>query len=237
MNTQRPVGIVVVSHSDLIARGVAELLAQMSPDVTVVAAGGTSDGRLGTDVERVMSAVRHADGGAGVVVLSDLGSAVLSADTALELLGPEWSGRAVAAHGPLVEGAVAAGVRAQNGGGLGEVAAAASVSDAPAAAGAAAGGGGGAGAGGEAASRYTRSATLVNPDGLHARPAAEFVKLATVLGAKVTVNGKDARSLLGILSLGLTQGTTVEIATDDPAATGAVDRLAALIESGFASSS
>jgi PTS hybrid protein len=121
---------------------------------------------------------------------------------------------------------VAAGVRAQTGGDLGEVSEAAEARSAAE----------GAGATGAPAElpRYSRSVTLVNPDGLHARPAAEFVKLATALGGKVTVNGKDARSLLGILSLGLGQGATVEIATEEHGARDAVDRLAALIESGFA---
>ena len=80
---------------------------------------------------------------------------------------------------------------------------------------------------------YVRTATLVNPDGLHARPAAEFVKLATSLGQKVTVNGKDARSLLSILSLGLAKGATVEIAASDETGKQAVDKLIALVESGF----
>lgn len=80
------VGVVIVSHSELIARGVVDLVGEMGSDVTVIAAGGAADGRLGTDVERVMSAIRRADSGAGVVVLSDLGSAVLSAETAIELL-------------------------------------------------------------------------------------------------------------------------------------------------------
>jgi len=74
---------------------------------------------------------------------------------------------------------------------------------------------------------------LRNKDGLHARPAAEFVKLANTFGASVTVNGKDAKSLLGIMSLGLTAGTTAEIASSDDDGVPAVDALAALIETGF----
>jgi PTS hybrid protein len=215
-----PVGIVVVSHSELIARGVVELMAEMGPDVTAVPAGGTADGRLGTDVERVMAAIQEADNGSGVVVLSDLGSAVLSADTALELLGRDWARRVVVANGPLVEGAVSAAVSAQIGASLDEVARAATAT-VPA-------------TGAVPVVRgYVRTATLVNPDGLHARPAAEFVKLATSLGQKVTVNGKDARSLLSILSLGLTKGATVEIAAGDETGKDAVDRLIALVESGF----
>ncbi|MGA0565836.1 dihydroxyacetone kinase phosphoryl donor subunit DhaM [Rathayibacter sp. KR2-224] len=216
------VGIVVVSHSDLIARGVVELVGEMGPDVRVIPAGGTADGRLGTDVERVMAGIQQADGGAGVVVLSDLGSAVLSAETAVELLGAAWSGKAIVAQGPLVEGAVAAAVLAQTGAGLRDVARAATGTT-PA-------------TGAFPAVRgYARTATLTNPDGLHARPAAEFVKLAVSLGHKVTVNGKDARSLLSILSLGLAQGATVEIAAEDPMGKDAVDRLVELVESGFSS--
>ena len=75
--------------------------------------------------------------------------------------------------------------------------------------------------------------TLVNADGLHARPAAELVKLASTFPQKVTVNGTDAKSLLAIMSLGLTKGATVEIASEDPEGRAAVDAIAALAESGF----
>jgi PTS hybrid protein len=72
-----------------------------------------------------------------------------------------------------------------------------------------------------------------NPEGLHARPAAEFVKLANTFPVKVTVNGKDAKSLLGIMSLGLTAGSTARIVSGDPDGRAAVDALAALVDSGF----
>ena len=75
--------------------------------------------------------------------------------------------------------------------------------------------------------------TLVNADGLHARPAAELVKLASTFPQRVTVNGVDAKSLLGIMSLGLTKGASVEIASDDPDGRGAVEAIAELAESGF----
>ena len=75
--------------------------------------------------------------------------------------------------------------------------------------------------------------TLVNADGLHARPAAELVKLASTFPQRVTVNGTDAKSLLGIMSLGLTKGASVEIASEDPEGATAVDAIAALAESGF----
>jgi PTS hybrid protein len=72
-----------------------------------------------------------------------------------------------------------------------------------------------------------------NPQGLHARPAADFVKLANTFPAKVTVNGKDAKSLLGVMSLGLTAGSTAQIASEDPEGRAAVDALVALVETGF----
>ena len=79
----------------------------------------------------------------------------------------------------------------------------------------------------------TRTVTLINKDGLHARPAAEFVKLASTFNSHVTVNGKDAKSLLSIMSLGLTKGMTAEISSSDGQAELSVNALADLIESGF----
>ena len=83
------------------------------------------------------------------------------------------------------------------------------------------------------ATRYARTVTVSNAEGLHARPAAEFVKLAARYPARVTVNGKDARSLLAILSLGLTQGASFEIASDEASGRDAVDALAELVGAGF----
>jgi phosphoenolpyruvate---glycerone phosphotransferase subunit DhaM len=79
------VGIVLVSHSVRLAEGAADLAAQVSGGiVTVAAAGGTDDGGLGTSAAKVERAVRHADGGAGVLVLADLGSSVLTVRALLE---------------------------------------------------------------------------------------------------------------------------------------------------------
>jgi PTS hybrid protein len=75
--------------------------------------------------------------------------------------------------------------------------------------------------------------TLINRDGLHARPAAEFVKLASTFDTHVTVNGKDAKSLLGIMSLGLVRGMRAEIEASGEQAEHAVQALAELVESGF----
>jgi phosphoenolpyruvate---glycerone phosphotransferase subunit DhaM len=114
------VGLVVVSHSRLIADGTAELAGQMAgPDVRIVAAGGMADGAIGTDAARIAEAIDEADGGAGVVVLADLGSAVLSTRTALELLGDPEGIRL--SKGPIVEGAVIAAIQASTGSTLDEV--------------------------------------------------------------------------------------------------------------------
>ncbi len=100
------VGIVLVSHSRMLAEGAAELARQMGVgQVTVEAAGGTEDGGLGTSLELLESAVGRADGGAGVVLIADLGSSVLTAKTYLEDLDGDT---VVLADAPFVEGAVAA---------------------------------------------------------------------------------------------------------------------------------
>jgi len=79
------VGIVLVSHSVRLAEGAADLAAQVGGGtVAVVAAGGTDDGGLGTSAAKVERALRDAEGGAGVVVLPDLGSAVLTVRALLE---------------------------------------------------------------------------------------------------------------------------------------------------------
>ena len=117
------VGIVVVSHSRDIALGTVDLAAQMAgPEVRIEGAGGTSDGRLGTDAERVRAAIDAADAGDGVIVLGDLGSAIL---TARAVLAGEDEDRVRLVDAPLVEGAVAAAVTASAGLGLEDVASAA----------------------------------------------------------------------------------------------------------------
>jgi dihydroxyacetone kinase phosphotransfer subunit len=110
------VGIVIVSHSSLIAEGTSELARQMAgPELRIEASGGIADGSLGTDAAAIMAAIQAADTGAGVVVLVDLGSAVLATQTALELLGGEVAARVRLSGGPLVEGAVVAAVQASIG--------------------------------------------------------------------------------------------------------------------------
>ena len=117
------VGIVLVSHSVRLAEGAADLAAQVGGGtVAVVAAGGTDDGGLGTSAAKVERALRDAERGAGVVVLPDLGSAVLTVRALLEDL-PDVT--VVLADAPFVEGAVAATVTAAAGADLMAVAKAA----------------------------------------------------------------------------------------------------------------
>jgi phosphoenolpyruvate---glycerone phosphotransferase subunit DhaM len=117
------VGIVLVSHSARLAEGTADLVGQVSGgDVHVVAAGGTEEGELGTSAEKVARAVASADAGAGVLVLPDLGSAVLTVRAMFEDMP---GARVILADAPFVEGAVAATVTAAAGADLKSVAAAA----------------------------------------------------------------------------------------------------------------
>ncbi|MGO9782151.1 MAG: dihydroxyacetone kinase phosphoryl donor subunit DhaM [Streptosporangiaceae bacterium] len=115
MNPDGTVGIVLVSHSAALAEGAAQLAAQISGGtVAVVPAGGTDDGGLGTSAEKVRQAVGQADRGAGVVVLPDLGSAVLTV-RALLADDDDLAASVELADAPFVEGAVAATVTAVGG--------------------------------------------------------------------------------------------------------------------------
>jgi PTS hybrid protein len=113
------VGIVLISHSRALAEGAAELARQMGlGEVAVEPAGGTEDGGLGTSLDLLETAVREADQGAGVVLIADLGSSVLTAKTFLEdrMEDREDTGTdVVLADAPFVEGAVAAASAAAGG--------------------------------------------------------------------------------------------------------------------------
>ena len=108
------VGLVLVSHSPQIAEGTAELVRQMAGEVEVVAVGGDAEGGFGTDPERIESAIENLDA-EGALVFMDLGSAVLSAETVLEMLSQEDREKVRLVDAPFVEGAFAAGVEASTG--------------------------------------------------------------------------------------------------------------------------
>lgn len=236
------VGILVVSHSAAVAEGTVAIARQMAADVPLVAAGGTEDGGIGTSFEAITAGIEELSSADAVVVLCDLGSAYLTTDTALDFLDDDQRARVHVSKAPVVEGTVAAAVAAQTGGDVDAVlaaaaSAAATETDAGSASGASDGQPGGTvpADGPAAVDDASASATveLVNESGLHARPAAEFVKAAAKHEAKVTVNGVDAKSLLAIMALALPKGATVTIDATGPDAQDAVDRLVELVRSGF----
>lgn len=319
------VGIVIASHSDLLARGVAELAGQMAPGVAIGAAGGLEDGGLGTSYDRIEEALEAVlaavDGpGSGAVVLTDLGSATMTAESVVEM--SEAPERIRLVDTALVEGAVAAAVRAEVGDSLDDVArAAASVrfgaQDQGAPDHAGDGGAGGCGcagssgsggpggptggaptgtapdeaagagttaddrgagavgrtgtAGASAASsgaigataagafsggsadaapassdagttgtapedpddgeeRAEGDAVVADPVGLHARPAALFVRLAGTFESRITVNGASGASVLEIMSLGVAQGDTVHLTAVGEDAHAAIVALTDMLE-------
>lgn len=102
------VGLVVVSHSRRAAEGIVEVAAEMAGDTSIEAVGGDGQGGIGTVPDAIEAALDAADDGDGVLVLVDLGSAVMNADVAIELSAVE----ATIADAPVLEGAVNAAVAA-----------------------------------------------------------------------------------------------------------------------------
>ena len=240
------VGIVIVSHSAAIAAGVVELAREMGgPDVALEAAGGMDEPGhpLGTDAVLVMAAIERAESGGGVLVLMDLGSAVMSAEAALELLPEGRVSAALLCEAPLVEGAVAAAVAARGGMALDQVAVEArgglrakaahlgvEVEVVDGAAGLVQG------------ERPVVEAriTITSAHGLHARPAARFVRTASGFDAEVEVTNvatgrgpASARSLNALATLAVRQGQDLLVRAAGPAASEALAALEALAASGF----
>ena len=107
------VGIVLISHSRALAEGAADVASSVSQGgANIVGIGGTDDGRLGTSLDALVTAIDKVDAGVGVVVIADLGSSVL---TARSYLADAPAAGVVLADGPFVEGAVAAAVVASTG--------------------------------------------------------------------------------------------------------------------------
>ncbi|MFN2467076.1 MAG: dihydroxyacetone kinase phosphoryl donor subunit DhaM, partial [Gaiellaceae bacterium] len=236
------VGLVIVSHSASLAEGVVELARGMGGDeVAIEPAGGLDlpERPLGTDAALVAAAIERADAGDGVLVLMDLGSAVLSAELALDLLAPERRRGVLLCEAPLVEGAVAAAVSAKIGAPLAEVAAEARSGLEPKVThlGSAEPEAGEAGFAGKA---LTLRLELTNPLGLHARPAARFVQTAAKFDAVVEVtnvtSGRgpgSARSLNALATLGARRGHELLVTARGAQAAGALAALQALAERSF----
>jgi phosphocarrier protein FPr len=234
------VGLVIVSHSAALADGVAELAREMGGgEVPIETAGGLDDGAIGTDAARVLAAVDRARSADGVIVLMDLGSALMSAEMAVEMAEPD-RGPIVLAAAPLVEGAVAAAARARGGASLDEVAAEARGAlrmkleqlgegppePAPEPE-----------VGGDAIELRLRLEPRL---GLHARPAARFVAALAGLDARVEVRNvdrakgpADGRSLTALATLGARNGDELAIRASGAQAAEALDALRALAAEHF----
>ncbi len=214
----------------------------------IAAAGGAIDDILGTSADKILAAIQSVDGPDGVLVLLDLGSAILSAELALELLSDEQRARVCLSYAPLVEGAVAAALEASLGRTLAQVQqvaeqtanverlqmlkpltpienesreiAASTESMSP----------------GET-SELTAHVTLANPTGLHARPASLFVQTAAGYQARIRASGRgkdtDATSIFGVLSLGMRQGDTLTLRASGKEAEAAIEALSELIRLNF----
>lgn len=255
------VGVVVVSHSRALAEAVVALARQLADEsVPLLVAAGTSDGGFGTDATRIADAVDRAFaqstavGPAGVLVLMDIGSAVLSAELALEFSDADPASVRLC-PGPLVEGALAAAVAAAGGADLDETereavaglsgkaehlggtgqpdrsdaspAAEHAPRDQPA---------GHRGAGDQTPA--ARDVTVINADGLHARPAARLVAAVRGYDASLTVHDSqggsaDARSPTGLARLHVQPGDRLRITGEGVDAHRAVDAIVALVEDGF----
>ncbi len=239
------VGLVIVSHSYTLAQGVLELARQMvSPAVRITAAGGLDDATrsLGTDPFLVQRAIESVDDPDGVLVLMDLGSAVLSAEMALDFLPEETRQRVLLCEAPLVEGALAAAVQAGLGSSLAATAAearnallpksthlgvpaAAPVEPSPASV---------------AGHVIQRRLAVRNRLGLHARPAALFVQTVGRFGSSITVRNVtrqgpavNARSINLVATQGIRQGDEIEISASGADAEAALTALQQLADAGF----
>jgi PTS hybrid protein len=116
------VGIVIVSHSPLVAEGAAQMVREMVGDeVPLAHCGGNPDGGLGTDVAKIMAAIDAAWSDKGVAILVDLGGAETNSEMAIEMLPDDRRGKVVVCNAPIVEGAVMAATEASSGASLNEV--------------------------------------------------------------------------------------------------------------------
>ncbi len=243
------VGLVIVSHSARLAAGVAELAGQMSRGKTpIAAAGGTVDDVLGTSVDKILAAIQSVDRTEGVLVLLDLGSALLATEMALEMLSDEQRKRIRLSYAPLVEGAFSAAFEASLGHPLAQVQQAAEKTAqveqlhllkpltqeditpeerlVPA----------GTLPPGETTTREAQF-TLTDPAGLHARPAGLVVQTAERFQAHIRASGHgkeaDATSIFDLLSLSLRQGETVTMRASGVDAQAALAALSELVGANF----
>jgi phosphoenolpyruvate-protein phosphotransferase/dihydroxyacetone kinase phosphotransfer subunit len=242
------VGIVLVSHSRALAEALRDLVQQVATsDVPLAIAGGVGPQReeFGTDAIEISEAIQSVYSEDGVLVLMDLGSAILSAEMALELLPDEMKPKIQFCAAPIVEGAIAAGVQAGLGMDLDAICREARQALGPKAEQL------GQTEGFEIPSETTLPTEipedveeiqliLGNLHGLHARPAARFVQTAAAFDADVRVrnlsSGKgpvSARSLNALATLGAVNGDEIAISANGAQANQALEALKQLVEDNF----
>jgi phosphocarrier protein FPr len=236
----RRVGLVLVSHSRALAEAARALARQMVGTAIILeCAAGVGEGgeELGTDAVAIMQALERVAGPAGAVVLMDLGSAILSAQTALDLVDPDIAARTRLSGGPFVEGAVAAAVRAAAGGSLDEVAAEAARGLMPKAAQLGEPESGALdGENKNPAPAAVLEVVVAGAHGLHARPAARLVARAADFDAAVSLenvtSGRGpvpAGSLTALASLDARRGHVVRLSATGRQATEALEALASIL--------
>ena len=246
------VGIVIVSHSHELAVGVCELARQMTggQPVPIVPAGGTDDGRIGTSLEKVSQALKTVFAQAeDVLVLADLGSAVMITQMACESLPPEQRAHVSLSDAPFVEGAIAAAVAAAGGGDIMTVKQAAEgaqgiskiPSEGPTAEPTAETEEPASVLTGEPLPTASVDVQVINPTGLHARPAALFVRTAMRFHSHITVQNithnrppANAKSMMDVASRGTAmEGETIRIVAQGEDADEAIAALRQLVAEGF----
>lgn len=246
------VGLVIVSHSRALAKALVDLVNQVSSvDVPIAIAAGVGPERqeFGTDAVEIGEAIQQVYSPEGVLVIMDLGSAVLSAEMARDLLPPEMAANIRFCSAPLVEGAIAAGVQAGLGSDLASVCQEAEQALLPKKDHLGQPAEGVAtpaiqpGAGETPAGLNEVVLTLHNLHGLHARPAARFVQTASAFNATVQIrnqtSGKgpvSARSLNAVATLGAIQNHQILISASGPEADQVLQSLSRLVEENFGES-
>lgn len=104
------IGLVIVSHSEEIAKGVKNVVTQMAGNINIAIAGGTDDNRIGTDYTKITNAINEVYSSDGVIVLFDLGSAYMNTEMAVDFLDDEMKGNIHIVDASLVEGSLVAGI-------------------------------------------------------------------------------------------------------------------------------
>ncbi|MBC7763627.1 dihydroxyacetone kinase phosphoryl donor subunit DhaM [Glaciihabitans sp. GrIS 2.15] len=238
------IGLVVVSHSPALAHAAVDLALQMVPGEkpAIAIAAGAGEGLIGTDAAAVSAAIDEVASPDGVLVIMDLGSAVMSAEMALDFRSSQAEVRLSSA--PFVEGLLAAIVTAAGGASLADVDREARGALAPKIQML----GGPEPAPADPAAPLAPLApeelradlVIVNVDGLHARPAATLVSTLAGFDARLTVVNQRtprapvaANSLIGLLSLGAKSGDVLTVAASGRQAAEALARVTAMVNDGF----